>query len=95
MNLSLTLSIIDIIEDNLPNRVTIQEIAQQCSFSRSYLQPQFKATTGFSISQYQKHRLISLTAQQLANGNERVLDVAIAFGYESQEAFARAFRQYT
>ncbi|EGU32459.1 helix-turn-helix transcriptional regulator [Vibrio scophthalmi] len=95
MNLSLTLNIIDIIEEQLPNKVTIQEIAQQCGFSRSYLQHQFKATAGLSISQYQKHRLISLAAQQLAHSDQRVLDVAVEYGFESQEAFARAFRQYT
>ncbi|ANS87839.1 putative HTH-type transcriptional regulator YtdP [Vibrio scophthalmi] len=95
MNLSLTLNIIDIIEEQLPNKVAIQEIAQQCGFSRSYLQHQFKATTGLSISQYQKHRLISLAAQQLAHSDQRILDVAVEYGFESQEAFARAFRQYT
>ncbi|WP_434998935.1 helix-turn-helix transcriptional regulator [Vibrio scophthalmi] len=95
MNLSLTLNIIDIIEEQLPNKVAIQEIAQQCGFSRSYLQHQFKATTGLSISQYQKHRLISLAARKLAHSDQRILDVAVEYGFESQEAFARAFRQYT
>ncbi|WP_367971536.1 helix-turn-helix domain-containing protein [Vibrio scophthalmi] len=33
--------------------------------------------------------------QQLAHCDQRILDVALEYGFESQEAFSRAFRQYT
>ncbi len=95
MNQSLILTIIDLIEENLPRKISIDDLAKQCGFSRSYIQHQFKAETGFSISYYQRTRNLSLAAARLAQGDQRILDVAIEFGFESQEAFARAFRQHT
>lgn len=95
MNQSLILTIIDLIEENLRRKISIDDLAKQCGYSRSYIQHQFKATTGFSISYYQRTRNLSLAAARLAEGEQRILDVAIEFGFESQEAFARAFRQYT
>jgi len=95
MNQTLTLCIIELIESHFPASISINEIAKQCGYSRSYIQHQFKALTGYSISYYQRARILSMAANRLAEGKHRVLDVAIEFGFESQEAFARAFRQHT
>ncbi|MBA5763749.1 helix-turn-helix transcriptional regulator [Vibrio sp. 404] len=94
MNQTLILSIVELIESQLPKLLSINEIAKQSGYSRSYIQHQFKATTGYSISYYQRARILSMAASRLAEGKYRVLDVAIEFGFESQEAFARAFRQH-
>lgn len=95
MNQSLTLAIIDLIEEQLPTIISIDAIAQHCGYSRSYIQRHFKTETGYSISSYQRMRNVSLAAMRLAEGKLRILDIAIEHGFESQEAFARAFRQQT
>nr|WP_086939378.1 AraC family transcriptional regulator [Thaumasiovibrio occultus] len=95
MEPSLILAIVDTIEAKLPTLMSIDELAAECGFSRSYIQHQFKAATGMSINYYQRCRLLSLAAQRLAQDDSRILDVAIEFGFESQEAFARAFRKYS
>ncbi len=62
--------------------------------SRSNLQHQFKNKTGLTISQYQSRRLLSLAAGEIANTDRRILDIALDYGFESQEAFARAFKRF-
>ncbi|MGF1726529.1 helix-turn-helix domain-containing protein [Photobacterium nomapromontoriensis] len=89
------LSIINMIESILPGTISIDEIAQRSGYSRWYLQRQFKHATGLSIGQYQRNRLLSLAAQQIGTTDNRILDIAIDFGFESQEAFARAFKRFT
>lgn len=89
------LSIINMIESALPETISVDEIAQRSGYSRWYLQRQFKHATGLSIGQYQRNRLLSLAAQQIGTTDHRILDIAIEFGFESQEAFARAFKRFT
>lgn len=95
MNQTLILTIIDIIENHLPQPISVSDIAKQCGYSRSYIQHQFKAATGYTLTHYQRSRALSIAANRLAEGKHRVLDVAIELGFESQEAFARAFRQHS
>ncbi|MFL7013462.1 helix-turn-helix domain-containing protein [Enterovibrio norvegicus] len=88
------LSVIALIEDSLPETLRVEQIAARSGYSRWHLQRQFKRATGMSISQYQRHRLLSLAAEKIATTEHRILDIAIEFGFESQEAFARAFKRF-
>jgi AraC family transcriptional regulator len=38
-------------------------------------------------------RKLTLAAQELASSNIKVLDVALKYGYETPESFAKAFRR--
>jgi AraC family transcriptional regulator len=49
--------------------------------------------TGVSVGEYVRRRRLTLAAQELAVQQARVLDVALKYGYESPEAFAKAFRK--
>ncbi|MGF1686611.1 AraC family transcriptional regulator [Photobacterium japonica] len=88
------LAVIDVIESHLTENVSVETIAQRCGYSRHYLHRQFKHATGLSISQYQRCRLLSLAAKQLGESDQRILDIAVEAGFESQEAFARAFKRF-
>ncbi|WP_413111752.1 helix-turn-helix transcriptional regulator [Thaumasiovibrio sp. DFM-14] len=88
------LSVIQTIENSLPDVLSVELIAARSGLSRSYLQRQFKQATGLTISQYQRYRLLSLAAEKIATTNLRILDIAIEYGFESQEAFARAFKRF-
>ncbi len=85
---------IDFIESHLPIGTSIEEIANHCFTSKWHLQKCFKNTVGLSIGQYQRYRLLSLAAQRIASTQERILDIAIEYGFESQEAFARSFKRF-
>ena len=60
--------------------------------SRSHLAHAFGTATGLSVMQYVRARCLSDAARVLAGGAPNILTVALDAGYNSHEAFTRAFR---
>ncbi len=86
---------IDYIEEHLEDKLTIIDIAAQSYFSTFHFQRLFQAITGFSVQQYIRNRRLSEAATLLVTTSHNILEIAIRFQYGSQEAFTRAFAQYT
>ncbi len=89
----LILRTVEHLERTLPSKLDVGQIADDLSISKWHLQHEFKRHTGITISQYYRLRLLSLAAHRVANGSERIIDVALDHGFESQEAFYRAFKR--
>jgi AraC family transcriptional regulator len=90
--MSLTVKALFVIERNLAQRLTLDGIASTCGVSRFHLAHAFAAATGQTVTDYIRARRLSEAARVLAQGAPNILDVAIASGYTSHEAFSRAFR---
>ena len=85
---------IDYIEDNLTEIIDYESVAEQ-SFSSSYhFQRVFSILCGFTIGEYIRNRRLSLAGMELAAGNAKVVDVALKYGYESPDSFAKAFQKF-
>ncbi|MGN8227012.1 AraC family transcriptional regulator [Paenibacillus polymyxa] len=84
---------IEFIELNLREDLKIADIASQACFSAFHFQRVFQAISGFTVQQYIRRRRLSEAAEQLKQSNQKVLDVAIEYQYNSQEAFTRAFEK--
>lgn len=82
------------IEEHLQNDLNITDIAAKSCFSPFHFQRLFQAISGFSVYQYIRNRRLSEAALLLEKTDRSILDIAIDFGYGSQEAFGRAFSQY-
>jgi AraC family transcriptional regulator len=89
--MSLTDRALWIIERNLDRPLALDDIAQACGVSRYHLAHAFTASTGCSVIKYARARALSGAAQALAGGAPDILDLALASGYGSHEAFSRAF----
>lgn len=81
-----------IIERNSTQPLTLDGIAAACAVSRSHLAHAFGTATGLSVMQYVRARRLSEAARALASGAPHILSVALDAGYNSHEAFTRAFR---
>ena len=79
------------VENNLSGEVSIAEVARRAACSEFHLQRMFPYMCGMTLSDYIRRRRMSMAALDLAAG-ERVIDVALRYGYESPTSFARAFR---
>ncbi len=79
------------IENHLTTDITLQDIAKIAGFSQYHFMRVFKSLSGHTINNYIKRRRITEAARDILTTNMRILDVAIKFGYNSQEAFTRAF----
>lgn len=49
---------------------------------------------GFSMGEYIRNRRLTLAGSELSSTDARVIDVALKYGYESPESFARAFSRF-
>ena len=82
------------IEDNLDTDVTVDEMISSLNISKFHFYRLFKAVIGLSIHEYVKRRKLQAAAQMLKDTDRSVLDVAINYGFNSQEVFSRNFRKY-
>ncbi len=88
----LTNQVLFMIERNLNRNLNLGELAKSCGVSRFHLAHAFGEMTGFSVMEYVRRRRLSSAACALASGAADILDVALEAGYNSHEAFSRAFK---
>jgi AraC family transcriptional regulator len=81
-----------VIERNLNRDLTLSELAESCGVSRFHLAHAFGEMTGLSVMDYVRRRRLSEAARALASGASDILNVALEAGYNSHEAFSRAFK---
>lgn len=85
---------IDYIEEHLTDEIDYEAVAAQ-SFSSSYhFQRVFGILCGYTLGEYIRNRRLSLAGSELATTDIKVIDVALKYGYESPDSFAKAFKQF-
>lgn len=82
---------IDWVDNNLTQAPSLLKMSEQLGYSPYYCSRQFNALTGMTLRDYIWNRRISRAALELRDTDERVLDIAVKYGFSSQEAFTRAF----
>lgn len=82
------------IENNYRKGVSLDEIAEIAGVSRYHLSRMFCYSVGLPISRYIRLRRLSRAAIALSLGEPDILDLALSIGYNSHEAFSRAFKDY-
>ena len=85
---------IDYIEDNLTETIDYDEVAKKCYSSSYHFQRVFSILCGFTLGEYIRNRRLTLAGRELATTNAKVIDVALKYGYESPDSFAKAFQKF-
>lgn len=85
---------IDFIEENLSEVLDIDEIAGKTDVSAFYYQRIFGALCGMTVGEYIRARRMTLAAQELASTGSKVIDIAIKYGYDSPDSFAKSFHRF-
>ena len=83
---------IDYIEANLDAEIELAEVARRAGISQWHFQRIFKALTNETLKTYIRSRRLANALDKLANTRERILEIALASGFETQESFTRAFK---
>ncbi len=86
--------IIAYLEENLLEPLTPALIAKHFYVSVSSLNSLFKAVCGIPVMEYVRNRRLSLAGQALKTTDARIVDLAYQYGYETPEAFAKAFARF-
>ena len=84
--------LVDRIEERLGDEVNVLELAREFALSPWHFQRLFKSLVGDSLGSYIRGRRLTRAAQLLNQTDMGILDIAIELGYNSHEAFTRAFK---
>ncbi len=84
-------AMINWVEDNLTENPTLTELSQKIGYSPYYCSTQFHKISGMTLKSYVANRRLSCAAIELRDGSSRILDIAVKYGFSSQEALTRAF----
>lgn len=88
------LRVLAYIDRHLDGDLDLDAVSGVAAFSRFHFHRQFKATFGLSLHRYVQLARMRLASKRLADpGGESVTEIALDAGYETPDAFARAFRQ--
>ncbi len=82
---------IDYIESNLDREIEYAKIAQVALCSQYHFQRMFGFLIGVPLSEYIRRRRLTLAAFDLQNSDEKIIDIALKYGYNSPDSFTRAF----
>lgn len=94
MNPEHWLALLHYIESKLEQPLDVDQLCQQLHLSKHHFHRQCSAYFGVPVMSLVKQLRLKQAAYQLAFRHEsRILDIALACGYTSHEAFARAFKQ--
>jgi AraC family transcriptional regulator len=77
----------------IEEELTLQEMAQCVGLSTAHFCEAFQKSTGESPHQFLLRQRVERAKEMLSAGEMRVLDVAVACGFKTQQHFARVFRQ--
>jgi len=83
---------LDYIEENLDGEIKYSKIAQIALCSQYHFQRMFVFIIGIPLSEYIRRRRLTLAALDLQNTADKVIDIAMKYGYSSADAFSRAFQ---
>lgn len=84
---------IEYIEENLTNDIDFKKVASLALCSEYHFKRMFSFLAGVSLSEYIRRRRLTLAAFELKGNEGRIIDVAIKYGYNSADSFARAFQK--
>lgn len=86
---------LDYIDAHLDESLDVQRLSEVAGFSKYHFHRQFCARFGIGVSRFVQLTRLRRSSYRLAFRRERVIDVALAGGFEGPEAFARAFKKVT
>jgi AraC family transcriptional regulator len=87
--------VIDFIEENIDTELTLETLAREAAFSPFHFHRVFSALVGETLNGFVRRlRLEKAASMATANPKETITGIALACGFSSSAAFARAFSDY-
>ena len=85
---------LDYAEAHLTEEIDYEAVAREACSSPFHFQRMFGMLCGFSLGDYIRMRRLTLAAEDLIRTGEKVIDVALKYGYDTPESFSRAFLRF-
>ena len=85
---------IQYMEDHITENITVEDVAKGVGVSSFYFQKGFAMLCGFSVSEYIRNRRLALAGNDLLVTDEKIIDIAMKYGYDSPDSFTKAFTRF-
>ncbi len=84
----------DYLETTLDKIVDEKKVAFLSGYSYAMFSRVFSILTGNTLAEYVRHRKLTQAAEDLRATKEKVIDIALKYGYESADSFTNAFKKF-
>lgn len=93
--MDITQKAISFIEDDISNsKLSTELVAKHVHVSESHFIRAFNILTGFTLAEYIRNRRLCIAGELIQKSDISVLEVSSEVGYESPEAFSKAFKRF-
>ena len=83
---------IEYIEKHLDSEIDLEQVARLARCSGFHFSRMFSYMANVSLAEYIRRRRMTKAAFDLQNTDDKVVDIALRYGYDSPTAFNRAFQ---
>jgi AraC family transcriptional regulator len=84
---------VSFVQGHLHDEITVAEMADAAGYSLYHFCRVFNRTIHHTPYDYLMRRRLSECARALLESDQRILDIALAYGFNSHETFTRAFKR--
>lgn len=85
---------IEYIETHITEDLTTSDIAKEVCISSFYFQKGFSMLCGFTVAEYIRQRRLTLAGSELVSTDNKIIDIAMKYGYDSPDSFTKAFTRF-
>jgi len=82
----------ELVHAKMEDELTLREMAQSVELSTAHFSRMFRKSTGETPHQFLLGQRVERAKEMLRSANARVMDVAVACGFKTQQHFAQVFR---
>ena len=79
------------LEESLADEVDLGRVAKIANCSLYHFQRIFACMAGVTLAEYVRRRRLTLAGFDLQASDDKIIDIALKYGYDSPTAFSRAF----
>lgn len=73
-------------------KVTLSTLSKKLGYSEYYTSRMFHNISGMTLKDYIRNRKLAFALKEVRDTENKILDIAMKYGFSSNEAFTRAFR---
>lgn len=81
-------------EEHLLDNIRFEDVAKAVNVSPYEFHRAFSFITGMTFNTYVRNRRLSLAGQELIGTDLKIVDIAMKYGFETQDGFTKAFTRF-
>ena len=85
---------VDYMEAHMTEEISLKDVADHVFISPFYFHKGFHMLCGYSVGEYIRNRRLSLAGGELISSEITITELAMKYGYDTPDSFAKAFSRF-